>query len=100
VQIDARLCQRDTPRRPGHGHPTDAAAPDPCFSVSILQGRGFRTRGTGIAPAVSQPYVLSFTAHFAAKYRKIQVDIAPEALQALSNYPWPGNISKLENAPP
>src|SRR5262249_15264273 len=43
--------------------------------------------------------VRHFTARFAAEERKRQlIGIAPEALELLQAYDWPGNIRQLENA--
>jgi DNA-binding NtrC family response regulator len=39
-----------------------------------------------------------FAAQFAAKFHKPLLDITPEALQALTAFPWPGNVRQLENA--
>jgi DNA-binding NtrC family response regulator len=39
-----------------------------------------------------------FAARFAAQFRKPIVDIAPEVLQTLAAFPWPGNVRQLENA--
>lgn len=38
-----------------------------------------------------------FTADFAAKYRMPNLELTPEAIQYLVNFPWPGNIRQLRN---
>ncbi|MBM4284368.1 MAG: sigma-54-dependent Fis family transcriptional regulator [Deltaproteobacteria bacterium] len=38
-----------------------------------------------------------FLRHFAEKYRREVTAMAPEALLAFQNYPWPGNIRELAN---
>ncbi|MDD3772614.1 MAG: sigma-54 dependent transcriptional regulator [Weeksellaceae bacterium] len=38
-----------------------------------------------------------FAADFAAKYRMPPLEISPEAMQYIVNYPWPGNIRQLRN---
>jgi transcriptional regulator with PAS, ATPase and Fis domain len=38
-----------------------------------------------------------FLKHYAEKYRRQVREMAPEALSALQNYPWPGNIRELQN---
>lgn len=38
-----------------------------------------------------------FSADFAAKYRMPPLDLTPDAVQFLINYPWPGNIRQLRN---
>jgi len=40
----------------------------------------------------------AFAAQFAAKYHKPLTDIAPDALQSLRAFSWPGNVRQLENA--
>jgi transcriptional regulator with PAS, ATPase and Fis domain len=37
-------------------------------------------------------------ATFSKKFRKELFEIQPEVIQALENFPWPGNIRQLENA--
>jgi DNA-binding NtrC family response regulator len=36
-------------------------------------------------------------AHFSTRFGKALVDVSPDALAALQNHPWPGNIRQLEN---
>ena len=43
------------------------------------------------------PLVRGLTARFNTKYRKDLFDVSPRALDALENFPWPGNIRQLEN---
>ncbi len=43
------------------------------------------------------PLVRGLTARFNTKYRKDLFDLSPRALDALENFPWPGNIRQLEN---
>jgi DNA-binding NtrC family response regulator len=43
------------------------------------------------------PLVRGMAARFNTKFRKQLLDISPEALAALENYDWPGNIRQLEN---
>jgi DNA-binding NtrC family response regulator len=43
------------------------------------------------------PLVRALTARFNTKFRKDLFDINPLALEALENFPWPGNIRQLEN---
>ncbi|MFA5620291.1 MAG: sigma-54 dependent transcriptional regulator [Weeksellaceae bacterium] len=38
-----------------------------------------------------------FVADFAAKYRMPPLELTPEAIHYISNYPWPGNIRQLRN---
>ena len=38
-----------------------------------------------------------FLGELTARYRKKGFDVTPEALQALSRYPWPGNIRELRH---
>ncbi|MGB6093796.1 MAG: sigma-54 dependent transcriptional regulator [Moheibacter sp.] len=38
-----------------------------------------------------------FAADFAEKYRMPPLELQPEAVQYLMNYPWPGNIRQLRN---
>ena len=44
------------------------------------------------------PLARAFVAHFAARFSKPLVGIAPDALAALEAHPWPGNIRQLENS--
>jgi DNA-binding NtrC family response regulator len=43
------------------------------------------------------PLVRALTARFNTKFRKDLFDVNPLALEALENFPWPGNIRQLEN---
>jgi DNA-binding NtrC family response regulator len=43
------------------------------------------------------PLVRALTARFNTKFRKDLFDINPRAMEALENFPWPGNIRQLEN---
>jgi DNA-binding NtrC family response regulator len=43
------------------------------------------------------PLVRALTARFNTKFRKDLFDINPLAMEALENFPWPGNIRQLEN---
>jgi two-component system response regulator HydG len=43
------------------------------------------------------PLVRALTARFNTKFRKDLFDISPRAMEALENFPWPGNIRQLEN---
>jgi DNA-binding NtrC family response regulator len=43
------------------------------------------------------PLVHALTARFNAKFRKDLFDINPLAMEALEDFPWPGNIRQLEN---
>jgi DNA-binding NtrC family response regulator len=43
------------------------------------------------------PLVRGMAARFNTKFRKQLFDVRPEALAALENYDWPGNIRQLEN---
>jgi DNA-binding NtrC family response regulator len=43
------------------------------------------------------PLVCALTARFNTKFRKDLFDINPLAMEALENFPWPGNIRQLEN---
>jgi DNA-binding NtrC family response regulator len=45
-------------------------------------------------PLLIQP----FLALFAARHKKEQLQLTPEALKRLSHYSWPGNIRELRNA--
>lgn len=45
-----------------------------------------------------RPLVCSMVARFAVRFKKSLYDISPEAIAALENFPWPGNIRQLENA--
>ena len=38
-----------------------------------------------------------FSADFASKYRMPTLELSPEAMQFVMNYPWPGNIRQLKN---
>src|SRR5690625_1904274 len=38
-----------------------------------------------------------FVADFAAKHRMPALEVSPEAMQYIVNYPWPGNIRQLRN---
>ncbi|MFA7687753.1 MAG: sigma-54 dependent transcriptional regulator [Moheibacter sp.] len=38
-----------------------------------------------------------FASDFAAKYRMPSLELTPEAIQYIVNYPWPGNIRQLRN---
>jgi transcriptional regulator with PAS, ATPase and Fis domain len=38
-----------------------------------------------------------FSADFASKYRMPTLELSPEAMQYVMNYPWPGNIRQLKN---
>jgi DNA-binding NtrC family response regulator len=38
-----------------------------------------------------------FLAKYAARERRADAGIAPEAMEALERYPWPGNVRELEN---
>ena len=38
-----------------------------------------------------------FVVDFAERYRKAPLQLEPEAMQLLLNYPWPGNIRELKN---
>jgi DNA-binding NtrC family response regulator len=40
----------------------------------------------------------AFAAQFSAKYHKSLTDIAPEAMESLRAFSWPGNVRQLENA--
>jgi two-component system, NtrC family, response regulator HydG len=44
------------------------------------------------------PLVRGLAARFNTKFRKDLFDVGPRALEALENFPWPGNIRQLENA--
>jgi DNA-binding NtrC family response regulator len=44
-------------------------------------------------PALAQFFLGELT----ARYRKKDVEVSPEALQALRQYPWPGNIRELRH---
>jgi len=39
----------------------------------------------------------AFVLKFAAEYRRPAMTLRPEALKAIENYPWPGNVRQLEN---
>jgi len=39
-----------------------------------------------------------FLDRFAGEVGRERVEIAPEALEVLTNYPWPGNVRELQNA--
>jgi transcriptional regulator with PAS, ATPase and Fis domain len=43
------------------------------------------------------PLVRGMVARYGAKFAKKIIDIAPDAMQALESFPWPGNIRQLEN---
>ena len=43
------------------------------------------------------PLVRGMAARFNTKFRKDLFDISPAAMDALENFPWPGNIRQLEN---
>lgn len=43
------------------------------------------------------PLARGMAARFNRKFRKDLFDISPEALHALQQFPWPGNIRQLEN---
>lgn len=43
------------------------------------------------------PLAFHFMEKFAQKIDRPFVDIAPDALHVLTNYPWPGNVRELEN---
>jgi DNA-binding NtrC family response regulator len=43
------------------------------------------------------PLARSLAARFNTKFRKDLFDVNPLALEALENFPWPGNIRQLEN---
>ncbi len=43
------------------------------------------------------PLVRGLAARFNTKFRKDLFDVSPRALDALENFPWPGNIRQLEN---
>src|SRR5260370_33026977 len=43
------------------------------------------------------PLVRGMAARFNTKFRKQLFDVRPEALAALENYDWPGNIRQLES---
>jgi DNA-binding NtrC family response regulator len=43
------------------------------------------------------PLGRAMAARFNHKFRKHLFDISPEAIEALENHPWPGNIRQLEN---
>ncbi|HVS37489.1 MAG TPA: sigma 54-interacting transcriptional regulator [Gemmataceae bacterium] len=43
------------------------------------------------------PLLRSLTARFNTKFHKELFDLSPRALEALENFPWPGNIRQLEN---
>jgi DNA-binding NtrC family response regulator len=43
------------------------------------------------------PLVRALTARFNTKFRKDLFDINARAMEALENFPWPGNIRQLEN---
>jgi DNA-binding NtrC family response regulator len=45
-----------------------------------------------------EPLARMMAASFNSKFHKDLFDISPEAIAALENYPWPGNIRQLENA--
>lgn len=38
-----------------------------------------------------------FSSDFASKYRMPPLELTPEAMHYISNYPWPGNIRQLRN---
>lgn len=38
-----------------------------------------------------------FVVDFAEKYRKPPLQLEPQAMQLLANYPWPGNVRELKN---
>jgi two-component system, NtrC family, response regulator HydG len=44
------------------------------------------------------PLVRGLAARFNTKFRKDLFDVGSRALEALENFPWPGNIRQLENA--
>jgi two-component system, NtrC family, response regulator HydG len=43
------------------------------------------------------PLARAMAARFNTKFRKDLFDVSPVALDALENFPWPGNIRQLEN---
>ena len=43
------------------------------------------------------PLTRALAARFNQKFRKDLFDVRPEAIEALENHPWPGNIRQLEN---
>ncbi len=43
------------------------------------------------------PLVRGLAARFNTKFRKDLFDVSPHAMEALENFPWPGNIRQLEN---
>jgi two-component system response regulator HydG len=45
-----------------------------------------------------EPLARGLAARFAVRHKKPLFDIAPEAMAALQNFDWPGNIRQLENA--
>jgi DNA-binding NtrC family response regulator len=43
------------------------------------------------------PLVRGLAAKFNTKFRKDLFDVTPQAMEALENFPWPGNIRQMEN---
>jgi len=38
-----------------------------------------------------------FASDFAERYRTLSIQLSPDALQQIVNYPWPGNVRELKN---
>ena len=64
------------------------------YRINVLS---FRLPSLRERPQDISPLARAFAAQCSVRFKRPLMDIAPEAMQALEAYHWPGNIRQLEN---
>jgi transcriptional regulator with PAS, ATPase and Fis domain len=64
------------------------------YRINVLS---FRLPPLRERPQDIGPLARAFASHFSIRFKRPLIDIAPEAMEALEAYHWPGNIRQLEH---
>ena len=95
LRTDARV-DLGHPPRPARGRSPPAGSARTCTTASTSSGSPSRRSAT--APRTSRPWPSTSSAALERRHGWGGLSLSPEALAAIRDRPWPGNVRQLENA--